>query len=68
MLPTRYYYQLFGIQNLSEAAESAKHVMTKEKLDKQLAGQSSTPYMSLKTNPLANNKTVKFDEYKLLNI
>ena len=26
-------------------------VMTKEKLDKQLMGQSSTPYISLKTHP-----------------
>ena len=36
-IPRIYYYLLFGIQNLREAVESAKHVMTKDKLDKQLA-------------------------------
>ena len=35
-LPTRYYYLLFSIQNLREAVESAKKVMTKEKLDNKL--------------------------------
>ena len=48
-LPTRYYYLLFGIQNIIMAGESDKPVITIEKLDKQLAGQSSTPHMSLKT-------------------
>ena len=47
ILPTGYYYFLFGIQNLIDAVESAKHVMTKAKLDKQLAGQNSTPCMHL---------------------
>ena len=46
--PTRYCYVLFGIQNLREAVESAKRVLTKEKLDDKLASQSFTPYMSLK--------------------
>ena len=30
MLLLRYYYLLFGIQNLREAMKNAKHVMTKE--------------------------------------
>ena len=34
---------------LREAAESAKYVMTNENLDRQLGGQSSAPYKSLKT-------------------
>ena len=38
-LCTRHYCLLFGIQNLTEAVESAKSVMTKEKIDKHLAGQ-----------------------------
>ena len=39
--------------------------MTKENLDNKLAGQSSTPYMSLKT-PLYNEHIVTVDEHKLL--
>ena len=65
-LPTRYYYLLFGIQNLREAEESDKWVNTKERLDYKLAGQSSTPYMSLKTHPSATNKRVMFDQHNLL--
>ena len=41
-LATRYYYLLFSIQNLEEANESTKRVLTKEKLVKQLAIQNST--------------------------
>ena len=52
--PTRYHYLLFDIQNLIKAVESTMHIMTKEKLDKQLAGQSSAPYISLKTHPSKN--------------
>ena len=37
-----------------------------DKLDKLLAGQSSTQYISPKTHPSEENKYVKFDEYKLL--
>ena len=36
---------LFGIQNLRAALESAKQIMTKEKLDNKLAGQISIPYI-----------------------
>ena len=47
--------------------ESAKWVMTIAKLDNKLAGQSSTPYTSLKNTPFCKEqKIVKFDEYKLL--
>ena len=35
-------------------------------MDKQLADQSSTPYMSLKTNSILKCKSIRFDEYKLL--
>ena len=65
-LPTRYYYLLFGIQNFREALESVKQVMTKEKMDNKLAGQSSTPCMPFKIYPSTENKIVKFDECKLL--
>ena len=67
IFPTRYYCLLFCIQNLTDVDKSSKCVMTKEKLDKQLAGQSSIPYMSIKTHPSTKNNIVKFDEYKLMN-
>ena len=40
--------------------------MTKDKWHKQLAGQSSTPYMSPKTYPFEKCKYVRFDEDKLM--
>ena len=67
ILPIRYYYLLFDIQKFRELVEGTKCVMTKEKLNKQTTGQSSTPYKSLKAHPSAKDKIVKFDEYKLLN-
>ena len=45
--------------------ETDIHVRTKTKLDKQLAGQSPTPYMSL-THTSEKYRSFKFDEYKLL--
>ena len=40
---------LFPIEDLRKAVETVKRILTKEKLDKQLAGQSSsTPFMSIR--------------------
>ena len=48
-LPTKLYWVLFPIADLRLAVETAKRILTKEKIDKQLAGQtSSTPFMSVK--------------------
>ena len=48
-LPTKLYWILFPIENLRQAVDTAKRILTKEKLDKQLAGQTSTsPFMSVK--------------------
>ena len=48
-LPTKLYWILFPIENLRPAVETAKRILTKEKLDKQLTGQASTsPFMSIK--------------------
>ena len=58
---------LSSIQNLREVVESAKHVMTRERLNNWLAGQRLTLYMSLSTHPSAKNNTAKFDEYNLMN-
>ena len=42
MLPTRLYWVLFPIEDLRQAVETAKRILTKEKIDRQLAGQSSS--------------------------
>ena len=47
-LPTKQYWILFPIEDLRQAVEMAKRILTKEKLDKQLTGQTSTsPFMSV---------------------
>ena len=43
------YWILFPIEDLRQAVETAKRILTKEKLDKQLTGQSSaSPFMSIR--------------------
>ena len=45
-LPSRLYYLLYHIDNLNVTKETAKWILTKEKIDKQKTGQSSaTPIM-----------------------
>ena len=62
-LSTKLYWLLFPIENLRWAVETAKRILTKEKTDRQLAGQSSsTPFMSIKDS--YNNKKVTFDTQK----
>ena len=59
-LPTRFYWVLFPIEDLTLAVETAKSILTKEKIDRQLAGQSSlTPFMNIKDG--YNSKKVTFD-------
>ena len=51
-LPTKLYCILFPIENLRQAVETAKRILTKEKIHKQLLEQSSsTPFMSIKDIP-----------------
>ena len=58
-LPTKLYWILFPIDDLREAVESAKRILTKEKIDRQLSGQSlSTPFMSIKDS---HSRKVSFD-------
>ena len=48
-LPTKLHWILFPIGDLQKAVETAKRILTKEKLDKQLTGQSSTsPFMNIR--------------------
>ena len=46
-VPNRLYWVLFPIDNLGEAVKTAKRFLTKEKIDRQLTVQSSTPFMKL---------------------
>ena len=59
-LPTRLYWVLFPIEDLRLVVETAKRIITKEKIDRQLAGQSSlTPFMNIKDG--YSSKKVTFD-------
>ena len=48
-LPTKLYWVLFPIADLRQAVETAKRILTKENIDRQLEGQTSlTPFMSVR--------------------
>ena len=48
-LLTKLYWILFPIESLGKAVETEKRILTKEKLDKQLTGQTSTsPFMNIR--------------------
>ena len=50
-LPTKLYWVLFPIENLRQVVETAKRILMKEKIDRQLVGQpSTTPFMKIKDN------------------
>ena len=50
---------MFPIEDLRQAVETAKRILTKEKLDKQLTGQTSaSPFMSIREG---TNRKVSFD-------
>ena len=58
-LPTKLYWILFLIGDLRQAVETAKRILTEEKLDKQLTRQSSSsPFMNIKEGP---SRRVSFD-------
>ena len=48
-LPTKLYWILFPIEDLRQVVDMAKIILTKEKLDKQLTGQTPTSlFMSVR--------------------
>ena len=49
-LPYQLYLTLINVKNLRDAIDLAKRVLTKEKLDRQLTGQTSTPFMKVTIN------------------
>ena len=58
-LPTKLYWVLFPIEDLRQAVETAKRILTKEKLDRQLTGQTSTsPFMNIRDG---TDKRVSFN-------
>ena len=57
-VPNRLYWVLFSIDNLEDAVETAERFLTKEKIDRQMTGQSSTPFMKLTDK---KRKSVTFD-------
>ena len=49
-LPYQLYSTLISVNNLRDAIDLAKQVLMKEKLDRQLTGQTSTPFMKATSN------------------
>ena len=61
-LPTILYWILFPIEDLRQVVETAKRILTKEKLERQLMRQSSsTPFISIRDG---HNRKVSFDTKK----
>ena len=49
--PQKLYWVLFSIMDLRQAVETAKSILTKEKIDRQLASQTSLiPFKSIRDN------------------
>ena len=70
-LPYRLYSTLINVNNLRDIIHLAKRVLTKENLDRQLTGQSCTPFMKATSNDnhLPQNhhkKGVTFDTMETL--
>ena len=70
-LPYRLYLTLINVNNLRDAIDLTKRVLIKEKLDRQLAGQSSTLFIKATCNhshsPQNHHKKgVTFDAMEML--
>ena len=62
---------MINVNNLRDAIDLAKRVLTKENLDRQLTGQSSTPFMKMTSNDnyyteINNKKGVTFNVMETL--
>ena len=62
-VPSKLYWILYPMNDLRVAVETAKRVLTKEKIDKQRTGQSSTsPFMKVsQESKRSYEKGVTFD-------
>ena len=66
-LPSRLYWALFSIEDLRQTVETVKRILTKEKIDRQLAGQSSsTPFMNIWVGYNSGKKVVPLDTQETL--
>ena len=73
-LPSKLYWILFPIEDLRLVVDTAKRMLTTEKIDKQLAGQSSsTPFMNLRDSQskkvlfnMQDNLEQKIDKLKVM--
>ena len=61
-LPSRLYWVLFPTEDLRVAVDTVKRVLTKEKINRQLSGQSgtTTPFMKVGDVSNSNRKRVSF--------
>ena len=58
-LPTKLYWILFPIEDLRQTVDTATRVLTKEKNNRQLTGQTlATPFMSIRDG---HHRKVSFD-------
>ena len=64
-LPNKLYWILFPVNNLREAVDTAKRVLNKEKLDKQLTGQASniSPFMNMRDDTQSGQKMLMKPQY-----
>ena len=62
-VPNRLYWVLCPINNLHEAVKTAKRFLTKDKIDRQMTGQSMTTFMKLHDK---KRKSVSFDTRDVL--
>ena len=70
-LPYRLYLTLINVNNLRDAIDLAKRVLTKEKMYRQLTGQPSTPFIKATSNNDSHSqnhqkKGVMFDAMETL--
>ena len=66
-LPSRRYWVPFPIEHIRQAVETAKRILTKEKIDRKLASQStSTLFMSKKEGYSNNKRIMSFDTKDML--
>ena len=66
-LPSRLYWVLFQIEDLRQAVETMKRILSKERIGRQLAGQStSIPFMSIWEGYSKNKRSLSFDTQNIL--
>ena len=60
-LPSKLYCILFPINDLRDAVDAPKRVLTKQKLDKQLSGQDGATTLFMKVGDISHlGKTVSY--------